>query len=252
MIDFGLDNKTAMITGASRGIGEAIAVSLAQHGAHCLLVSRKIEGLQKVADRIADLGGRADPMVCNISSLDDIAALFEKVKDEVGRLDILVNNAAANPYFGLMENAPGSAFDKTIAVNLRGPFYMIQHAVGLMGEGMGGSIVNISSINAVSPKPMQGVYAITKAGLVAMTKGYAKELANRNIRVNAVLPGLTKTQFSEALFDDENIYKNAMLRIPMQRHAAPEEMAGAVVYLASDAASYTTGTTIVCDGGALS
>jgi NAD(P)-dependent dehydrogenase (short-subunit alcohol dehydrogenase family) len=215
-----------------------------------MLVSRKIEGLQAVQEKIRAKGGVAEVWACNMGELDQIQALFARIKDRFGRLDILVNNAATNPYFGPMLGAPESAWDKTLAVNLKGPFFMIQQAAELMGEN-GGAIVNVASINAVSPAPMQGIYSITKAGVVAMTKAYAKELAPKNIRVNALLPGLTQTKFTTALIDNEQIYESILQRIPMQRHAQPDEMAGAVLYLVSDAASFTTGTTIVCDGGVL-
>ena len=250
MVAFNLDGKIALITGASRGIGESIALTLAEYGATCMLVSRKIEGLQAVQEKIKAKGGVAEVMACNMGELDQIQALFARTKDRFGRLDILVNNAATNPYFGPMLGAPESAWDKTLAVNLKGPFFMIQQAAELMAEN-GGAIVNVASINAVSPAPMQGIYSITKAGVVAMTKAYAKELAPKNIRVNALLPGLTQTKFTTALIDNQEIYEHIVQRIPMQRHAQPEEMAGAVLYLVSDAASFTTGTTIVCDGGVL-
>jgi len=250
MVTFKLDGKIALVTGASRGIGESIALTLAEYGATCMLVSRKIEGLQAVQEKITERGGTAEVMACNMGELDQIQALFKQVKDRFGRLDILVNNAATNPYFGPMQGASESAWDKTLAVNLKGPFFMIQQAAELMADG-GGAIVNVASINAVSPAPMQGIYSITKAGVVAMTKAYAKELAPQNIRVNALLPGLTETKFAAALIENEAIYDRVRERIPMQRHAQPDEMAGAVLYLVSGAASFTTGTTVVCDGGVL-
>jgi NAD(P)-dependent dehydrogenase (short-subunit alcohol dehydrogenase family) len=250
MVTFKLDGKIALVTGASRGIGESIALTLAEYGATCMLVSRKIEGLQAVQEKITARGGTAEVMACNMGELDQIQALFKQVKDRFGRLDILVNNAATNPYFGPMQGASESAWDKTLAVNLKGPFFMIQQAAELMADS-GGAIVNVASINAVSPAPMQGIYSITKAGVVAMTKAYAKELAPQNIRVNALLPGLTETKFAAALIENEAIYDRVRERIPMQRHAQPDEMAGAVLYLVSGAASFTTGTTVVCDGGVL-
>jgi NAD(P)-dependent dehydrogenase (short-subunit alcohol dehydrogenase family) len=251
MITFNLENNVALVTGASRGIGKAIARTLAQHGAQCLLVSRKAEGLAAVETEIAAGGGKADAIACHMGDLARIERLVEQVKKTYGRLDILVNNAATNPYFGPMGGAPESAWDKTFDVNLKGPFFLIQQAAELMSAGGGGSIVNVASISGVSPAPHRGIYSITKAGMIAMTQAYAKELANKKIRVNALLPGLTATKFSKALMENDSIYQQALSRIPMQRHAAPEEMAGAVLYLVSDAASFTTGTTIVCDGGAL-
>jgi NAD(P)-dependent dehydrogenase (short-subunit alcohol dehydrogenase family) len=249
MVDFSLNNKIALITGASRGIGEAIALTLAEYGAHCVLVSRKLDSLQAVKEKITQRGGQADAIACHTGHLNQIKDLFEKVKTAFGRLDILINNAATNPYFGNMLDADEGVWDKTNEVNLKGPFFIIQHAARLMETTRGGAIV--ASINGVRPMPAQGIYSITKAGLISMTKVFAKELAVKNIRVNALLPGLTQTQFSEVLIKTESIYKAAIQQIPLGRHAQPSEMAGAVLYLVSDAASYTTGTSIICDGGML-
>jgi NAD(P)-dependent dehydrogenase (short-subunit alcohol dehydrogenase family) len=251
MVNFSLKDKTALVTGASRGIGEAIALTLAENGARCILTSRKLEGLKAVVEKIRAAGGQADAFACNVGSMDDIGRLFDHVQQACGVLHVLVNNAATNPYFGDMLGADERAWDKTNDVNLKGPFFMIQHAVRLMEKAGGGAIVNVASINGMRPVPMQGIYSITKAGLISMTKAYAKELAGKNIRVNALLPGLTETKFSEVIIKTEPIYEQAVKSIPLQRHAQPAEMAGAVLYLASDAASFTTGTTIICDGGAL-
>lgn len=251
MVDFSLKNKVAMITGASRGIGEAVSKTLAEYGAHCILVSRKMDDLRKVCDEIIQKGGKADALACHIGYPESIANLMKEVGDKFGRLDILVNNAATNPFFGQMTDAEETSWDKTHEVNLKGPFFMIRYAAPLMKQSGGGAVVNVSSVNGVRPAPFQGIYSITKAGLIAMTKAYARELAPFNIRVNALLPGITKTKFSKALMDNEAVYTSAIRQVPMGRHAEPEEMAGAVLYLVSDAASYTTGSCIVCDGGYL-
>jgi len=251
MVDFSLRNKIALVSGASREIGEAIATTLSEYGARCILVSRKIDGLQKVKAKIEQRGGRADVMPCHTGSLSQISDLFAQIAADHGRLDILVNNAATNPYFGAMVNADEKAWDKTNDVNLKGPFFMTQQAADLMEKSGGGAVVNVASINGVRPVPIQGIYSITKAGLIAMTKAFAKELAAKNIRVNALLPGLTETHFAEALIKNEQIYNSAVQQIPLGRHAQPGEMAGAVLYLVSDAASYTTGACLICDGGML-
>lgn len=251
MIDFSLKNKLALITGASRGIGEAIALTLAENGAHVILVSRKIEALQDVADTIVKKGFQATPIACHMGKLDEIEKLFTQIKDRFGRLDILINNAATNPYFGDMLGANEGHWDKTFEVNLKGPFFMVQNAAKLMAAGGGGAIVNVASVNGVRPAPFQGIYSITKAALIMMTKAYAKELADKNIRVNALLPGLTATKFSQAIIDNEDIYQYAVSQIPQRRSAQPEEMAGAALYLVSDASSFTTGICLTCDGGQL-
>jgi len=250
-VSFALDNKIALVTGASRGIGEAIAVTLADYGAQCILVSRKADALKGVADRIATRGGKADVMACHVGDLKQIEALFNQVKEKYGRLDILINNAATNPYFGEMLGADEGVWNKTFDVNLKGPFFLIQKAAGLMTESGGGSIVNVSSINGVKPAPFQGVYSITKAGLISMTQAFAKELAPKNIRVNALLPGLVDTHFSKAIMENDMVHDIAVKMIPMGRHAEPMEIAGAVLYLVSDSAPFTTGASLVVDGGAL-
>ena len=251
MINFSLQGKIALITGASRGIGKAIAMTLSDHGAHCILVSRKLEGLREVVGKIEENGAKAIAIACHMGYLNQIESLFKTVRKQFGRLNILVNNAGTNPYFGEMLGADEAAWDKTHDVNLKGPFFMIRHAAPLMIKAGGGAIANVSSVSGMRPGLMQGIYSITKAGLIAMTKAYAKELADKNIRVNALLPGLTKTRFSRALVDNKDIYDQAIKRIPMGRYAEPGEMAGAALYLLSDAASYTTGMCLTCDGGLL-
>ncbi len=246
---FNLTGKIALITGASRGIGEEIANLLAEQGAHVIVSSRKIDGCQIVADSITSAGGSAEAFACNVGDMDDISTIFEHIKSIHGKLDILVNNAAANPYFGHILDTDLGAFNKTVDVNIRGYFFMSIEGGKLMRDNDGGSIVNTASINALKPGPGQGIYSITKAAVVNMTQSFAKECAPHNIRVNALLPGLTKTKFAGALFSNEDIYKMALQQIPMHRHAEPREMAGTVLYLVSDAASYTTGECIVVDGG---
>jgi len=249
MAGFSLENKTALITGASRGIGEAIAHCLSENGAKVILVSRKIDALQKVENDIKAKGGHAESMACNMGEIDQIKALVESVKEKYGKLDILVNNAAANPYFGDMIDAEEWAWDKIFDVNLKGPFFTIVEFAKLMKENGGGSIVNVSSVNGIRPAPFQGIYSVSKAALIALTKAFAKELAPHKIRVNALLPGLTDTKFASALTKDEGLKSMIVSQIPLGRVAEPEDMAGAVLYLVSDAASYTTGSLLVCDGG---
>lgn len=251
MVSFSLKDKVALITGASRGIGEAIALNLAAYGAHCILVSRKIDALKDVEAKIKEAGGKADSIACNMGNIEQIAAMMAEIKTRFGKLNIVVNNAATNPHFGSMLSAEESMWDKTHEVNLKGPFFLIQKAAPLMEASGGGAIVNVASINGISPGPVQGIYSITKAGVILMTKAYARELAPKKIRVNALLPGLTETKFAGALFDDESIYQNAIKNIPLGRAAQPEEMAGTVLYLVSDASSFTTGALVICDGGRL-
>jgi len=213
--------------------------------------SRRQEGVEKVAEKIIAQGGKALAIACHIGDQGAIEVLIEKVKKETGTIDILVNNAAANPYFGHILDTPVSAMKKTIEVNIEGYFLMSQLAGQIMRENGGGCIINTASINGVTPGPMQGIYSITKAAIISMTKAFAKECAPQNIRVNAVLPGLTDTKFASALTSNEHMLKQIMPLIPMNRVAQPEEIAGAFLFLASSAASYITGINIPVDGGLL-
>lgn len=246
---FDLTGKIALVTGASRGIGAEIAKLLAEQGAHVIVSSRKLEACQLVADAIIGQGGSAEAFSCHVGAMEDIAAVFCHIRKVHGRLDILVNNAAANPYFGHILDTDLAAYSKTVDVNIRGYFFMSVEAGKLMKENGGGAIVNTASINALQPGAMQGIYSITKAAVVNMTKAFAKECAPLGIRVNALLPGFTRTKFASALFENKEIYDTLMARVPIGRPAEPREMAGTVLYLVSDAASYTTGECIVVDGG---
>ena len=247
---FDLTGKIALVSGASRGIGEEIAKTLSDNGAYVIVSSRRIDDCQAVADGIIAAGGQAEAVACNVGNMDDITAVFEHIKTKHnGKLDILINNAAANPYFGHILDTDLGAFNKTVEVNIRGYFFMSVEGGKLMRDNGGGAIVNTASVNAIEPGAMQGIYSITKAAVVNMTKAFAKECAPFNIRCNALLPGFTKTRFAGALFTNQEIYNEFVKTIPMNRHAEPSEMAGTVLYLASDASSYTTGECIVVDGG---
>ncbi len=246
---FDLTGKIALVSGASRGIGESVARLLAEQGAHVIVSSRKLVDCQAVADAITAAGGSAEAAACHVGTMDDITAIFAHIRERHGRLDICVNNAAANPYFGHILDTDLGAFNKTVEVNVRGYFFMSIEAGKLMRENGGGVIVNTASVNGLQPGPMQGIYSITKAAVINMTKAFAKECAPLGIRCNALLPGLTKTRFAGALFTNDDIYQEAMKAIPMGRHAEPDEMAGTVLYLVSDASSYTNGECIVVDGG---
>lgn len=246
---FDLSGKVALITGASRGIGESTAKLLARHGAHVIVSSRKLPDCERVVEEISASGGTARALACHVGRMEDITATFQQIQQQHGRLDILVNNAAANPYFGHILDTDLSSYEKTVDVNLRGYFFMCVEAGKMMRAQGGGAIVNVASVNALHPGDKQGIYSVTKAGVVSMTKAFAKECGPLGIRVNALLPGLTKTKFSQALFDDASLYSQWMSSIPLRRHAEPDDMAGAVLYLVSDAARYTTGECLVVDGG---
>lgn len=248
---FDLSGKVALVTGASRGIGESIAKLLAENGAHVIISSRKIEGCQQVADAIKKAGGSAEAIACHIGDMEQVESIFKQIEETHGKLDILVNNAAANPYFGHVLDTDLNAFQKTVDVNIRGYFFMSTYGAKLMKKSGGGAIVNVASVNGVIPGVFQGIYSITKAAVISMTKTFAKECAGLNIRVNALLPGATDTKFASTIVNNPEILKKAMEHVPMNRVASPDEMAGSVLYLVSDAASYTTGTCLNVDGGYL-
>ena len=247
---FDLSGKTALVSGASRGIGASIAGLLAAHGAHVICTSRKLEGCQAVVEAITAAGGSAQALAMHVGDPAAIENVFAQLDTQDRAPDILVNNAAANPYFGPMLDMDLGSFDKTVEVNLRGYFWSTVQAARRM-RGKGGSIVNIASVNARRAAPGQGIYSMTKAGIVNMTEGFAKELAVHGIRVNAVLPGLTETKFASAITGNPKLLSMMMQMIPMARVAQPDEIAPAVLFLASAASSYVTGTTLAVDGGYL-
>ena len=248
---FDLNGKVALVTGASRGIGKDVARLLAKQGAHVIVSSRKQDVCEQVAQSIVKDGGKASPFTCHIGDLEQIETIYKFVDESYGGLDILVNNAAANPYYGHITDTEIGAFNKTIDVNIRGYFYMSVHACRLMKENGGGSIVNVASVNGIRPGDKQGIYSITKGAIINMTKAFALECGPDNIRVNALLPGLTDTKFAGALTENREVLNTWLKQIPLGRYAQPSEMAGTVLYLVSAASSFTTGSCVTVDGGYL-
>jgi len=249
--EFDLHGRIALVSGASRGIGAAIARSLAKYGATVIVTSRKAESSEEVAQSIREAGGKAHACAMHIGELSQIESGFARVAKDHGRLDILVNNAAANPYYGNILDTDVAAFQKTIDVNVRGYFYCSVHAARMMRSQGQGSIINVASVNGVTPGPQQGIYSITKAAVIGMTKAFARECGPFGIRVNALLPGLTHTKFAAALVEQDESRDHYVSRTPLGRVGQPHELAGAVLYLASNASSYTTGAQFVVDGGYL-
>jgi NAD(P)-dependent dehydrogenase (short-subunit alcohol dehydrogenase family) len=246
-----LEGKVVLVTGGSRGIGEAVALGCGAAGARVAVASRKLEGVQAAAERLRAQGVEVEAFACHTGKLDDVKRLVEATVARFGKLDVLVNNAATNPYFGPMLGVEDAAFDKTFEVNVKGYFYVAREvARHLIDRGAPGSIVNIASIQGLGGAPLQGVYGMTKAAVLSMTQTMAVELASSKIRVNAVAPGLVDTRFATALIANKDILQRWTSRCPQERVAQPEEIAGAVVFLASDSASYVTGETMVVDGGA--
>jgi NAD(P)-dependent dehydrogenase (short-subunit alcohol dehydrogenase family) len=245
-----LRGKTALVTGATRGIGLATAQLLARCGAHVIVSSRRQDACAAAVEQIRADGGKATAIAAHIGDSGAIDALFAKLAEQQLVLDILVNNAATNPYFGPMLDMDLAAFDKTVEVNIRGYFQTTRNAAQMMRE-RGGAIVNVASVNGRRAAPGQGVYSMTKAAIISLTEGFAKELATLNIRVNAVLPGLTDTKFASALTQNPDILKTMLRLIPLGRVAEPDEIAPMIVFLCSPAANYITGASFAVDGGYL-
>lgn len=249
--DFQIQGKVAIVTGASRGIGRAIAHGLSEAGAKVVLSSRKLEDLQKVAEEIRRKGGDAFPIAAHNGKVADLENLAKKTVEHYGTIDILVNNAATNPVFGPIIQVEESAWDKIMEVNVRGAFFLSRSVAQVMGEKGGGVIVNIASSAGLRPMPFLGAYSVSKAGVIMLTKVLAVEWAGLKIRVNAVAPGIIETRFSEALWKNETILEEVQKRQPIPRVGQPEEIASAVLFLASPASSYMTGEVMVIDGGGI-
>jgi dehydrogenase/reductase SDR family protein 4 len=246
---FRLDGKVALVTGASKGIGEAMARGLAEYGASVVVSSRKQDAVDAVAEQFRTDGLEATGIAANMGDFNDIHTLLDSTVETYGGIDIIINNAAANPVFGLVQDTDERAFDKIIDVNLKGPFELCKKAYPLLQQRGGGSIIHISSIGGLKPEPGIGIYSVSKAAIINLTQAMAQDWGGDNIRVNAICPGLIKTKFSEALWNDEKILEGFLKHIPLGRAGAPEDIAGLAIFLASDAAAYCTGGTYLVDGG---
>jgi NAD(P)-dependent dehydrogenase (short-subunit alcohol dehydrogenase family) len=245
-----LENKVAIVTGASRGIGQAIARTYAKAGAKVVLASRKLEGLIEVQKKIEAEGGEALAVACHTGSKEQIEGLVASAIERFGKVDVLVNNAATNPYFGPMMLVEELASDKTFEVNVKGYFHTTRAVVKhLMERDAPGSIVNVASVAGQMAMPLQGVYAMTKAAVISMTKTLAMELGPARVRVNAIAPGLVDTKFASALTSNDEIKSVVLSRMATKEIAEPEDIAGLALLLASDRSRYMTGECVVIDGG---
>ncbi len=246
---FDLTGKVAVITGSSRGIGRAIAEAMARAGAKVVISSRKAPACDAVAAAIVAAGGEALAVPCNISDRAQLEALIARTVGHFGRLDILVGNAAVNPYFGPMATMPDEAYERIMGSNVRSNFWLCNMAATRMAETGGGSIILISSIGANQGSATLGVYGISKAADFALVRKLAIEWGPSGIRANGIAPGLIRTDFSRALWENAELLRRVEEGTPLRRIGQPEDISGAAVFLASRAAAYLTGQTLIIDGG---
>lgn len=245
-----VEDKVVLITGGSRGIGESIARVLGQSGAKVAIASRKPEGVAAAAGRLRSAGVECEGYACHTGKAADVTAMVKAIVERFGKIDVLVNNAATNPHFGPMLGVDEGAIDKTFEVNVKGYFNVAREVANhLIARNAKGSLIFVSSVQGLQASPLQGVYGMTKAAVISMTQTLAAELGPSGIRVNAIAPGLVETRFSQVLLQSGEILKHYTERAALRRYAQPDEIAGAALYLASDAASFVTGHTLVVDGG---
>jgi NAD(P)-dependent dehydrogenase (short-subunit alcohol dehydrogenase family) len=249
MEQFSVEGKVAIVTGASRGIGRAIALRLASAGAKIVVSSRKLEGVQAVADEITAAGGQALALTAHIGQPTDVAALVSRTLETFGRIDIAVNNAATNPHFGPLLTADEGQWDKILDTNAKGTFRVCKAVVPHMEAQGGGKIINLTSIAGLHPSPGMGLYGISKAALIALTQQLAMELGPANIQVNAIAPGVIKTRFSQLLWQTPEISGPTLAHMPLGRFGDPEDVAGLALFLACPASDYITGGVFLVDGG---
>jgi NAD(P)-dependent dehydrogenase (short-subunit alcohol dehydrogenase family) len=246
---FDLSGKIALITGASRGIGQAIAAAYAGAGAAVVLASRKQEGVDAVAENIRNTGGEALALAAHTGDQAAVDGLIDQAVAAWGGVDILVNNAATNPQYGPMLSADEGHWDKILDVNVKGYFRLIQGCAPHMQARGGGKIINVASVAGIEPVAGMGIYSVSKAAVIMLTRALAVEMAAANIQVNALAPGFIRTQFSQAIWGNEMLNQRVLAMTPQQRMASPDELAGIALYLAAPASDFTTGAVFTVDGG---
>lgn len=246
---FSLTNKVALITGASKGIGLSIAETFAAAGAKVVISSRNQENLDEMANNLKSKGYEVTGISCHVGKSEELEDLVKKTIEVYGQIDVLVNNAASNPVFGPVHDTNLEAYDKIMDVNVKAPFHLMNLCFPYLRASSSGAVINISSIGGISPEQGLGIYSVSKAALISLTKVYAKEWGDHKIRVNAICPGLIQTKFSEALWSNEKIMQHMMKSLAIKRVGTSEEIGAAALFLASKASSYTTGTVITADGG---
>ncbi|MDO9553816.1 SDR family NAD(P)-dependent oxidoreductase [Rhodonellum sp.] len=246
---FSLIGKVALVTGASKGIGLSIAEVFAAAGAKVVISSRNQEALDEMAKSLKHRGYEVSGIACNVGNFDELKLLVDKTVERYGQIDVLVNNAATNPIFGPIHDTSLEAYEKIMDVNLKAPFQLMKLCFPYLRESAEASVINISSIGGISPEPGLGMYSVSKAALISMTKVFAKEWGDHGIRVNALCPGLIKTKFSEALWSNDKIMQSMIKQLAIKRIGTSDEIASMALFLATSASSYTTGAVLTADGG---
>lgn len=244
-----ITDKVAIVTGASRGIGQSIAEEFARAGAKVVVSSRKQESVDTVAEQIRADGGEAIGIAAHNGDKEALYHLVNKTVDTYGTVDIVVNNAATNPHFGNILEAADSYWQKTLEVNVMGNVWLSQASVKIMRENGGGKIINVASVVGLNPGQFQGIYSITKASIISLTKTLAMELGSDNIQVNAIAPGLVQTKFARTLWENDQLLEQIIAKTPVGRIGQPQDIAGLALFLASPASDFTTGSVFVADGG---
>jgi NAD(P)-dependent dehydrogenase (short-subunit alcohol dehydrogenase family) len=247
---FNLEGRTALITGSSRGIGRAIAERMAQAGARVVVSSRKLEACEEVVAVIRKAGGEATAIACNIAAKSELEVLVARTREVFGKVDVLVCNAAVNPHYGPSQEIPDSAFEKVLDCNIRSNHWLCQMVIPEMAQRGDGSVIIVSSIGGLKGSSALGTYGLSKAADMALARNLAVEWGPKNVRVNCIAPGLVRTDFARALWENPEIYDQTVRRYPLRRIGEPDEIAGTAVFLAAQAGSFITGQTIVVDGGA--
>ncbi|MEM1110390.1 MAG: glucose 1-dehydrogenase [Pseudomonadota bacterium] len=246
---FDISGKVVLVTGGSRGLGKAMSLAFAGLGARVVVASRKLEECERVVAEIATAGGDALALACHVGHWDELEGVIDAAVGHYGRLDVLINNAGMSPIAPSLLETSEALFDKIVDVNLKGPLRLTALAASKMADSGGGAIINISSLASLRPTPVTTVYSAAKAGLNALTAASAQEFAGAGVRVNCIICGTFETDAAAAMLANEDIRKHIVEPVALGRVGTPQEVVGAALYFASEASSYTTGTTLTIDGG---
>src|SRR5690554_1163894 len=246
---YSLQGRVAIVTGASRGIGYSIAEFFAAAGAKVVISGRNQENLRLLSEQLKTRGYEVTGIACDIEKLEDLQLLVDQTIEQYGQIDVLVNNAGINPSYRNIQDLDLEVFDKLMDINVKAPYILSKLCLPYLRQSYSASIINIGAIEGLKPEPKMGLYGVSKAALIALTKAFAKEWGDYRIRVNVICPGLTKTPFSEVLWSNDRVMVDMMKKLPIKRMCESKEIAAMALFLASPAASFTTGAVMAVDGG---